>query len=105
MLEADLTEPLKLGIGLHSGPAVVGKMGYGPATQVTAIGDTVNQASRLESSSKELGCQLVVSGETASRCKMDLSNYPETEIEIRGVEAPMKVLKVADAASLTIPAY
>ena len=50
-----------MGIGLHAGPAIVGEMGYGRAISLTAIGDTVNVASRLEALTKELGGQLVVS--------------------------------------------
>ena len=53
-LSGDLDQPLRIGIGLHAGPAIVGEMGYGGAP-VTAIGDTVNTASRLESLTKEFG--------------------------------------------------
>ncbi len=45
-LKNDLDSPLRLGIGIHQGPVIVGTMGYGTATQITAIGDTVNTASR-----------------------------------------------------------
>ena len=48
-------------------PAIVGEMGYGRATSVTAIGDAVNTASRLEGLTKEYGCQLVVSETVARR--------------------------------------
>ena len=48
-LSGDLELPLRIGIGLHAGPSIVGEMGYERATQLTAIGDTVNIASRLES--------------------------------------------------------
>ena len=46
-LKDELAQPLKIGIGIHCGPAVVGRMGYGTTIHVTAIGDTVNVASRL----------------------------------------------------------
>ncbi len=48
----DLDEPLRVGIGIHHGPAVVGEMGYG-VSSLTAVGDTVNTASRLEAMTKE----------------------------------------------------
>ena len=47
-LAHDLPEPLRIGIGIHAGPAIIGEMGYGHATGLTAIGDAVNAASRLE---------------------------------------------------------
>jgi len=47
-LASDLKTPLRIGIGIHSGPAIVGEMGYAQATSITAVGDTVNTASRLE---------------------------------------------------------
>ena len=47
-LRNDLKEPLRMGIGLHAGPVIVGEMGFAGATSVTAIGDAVNTASRLE---------------------------------------------------------
>ena len=48
-----------------SGPVIVGEMGYARATSLTAIGDAVNTASRLEALTKEFGAELVVSEEVA----------------------------------------
>ena len=49
-LADELSEPLRMGIGLHTGPAVVRRMGYAETTYLTAVGDTVHVASRLEGS-------------------------------------------------------
>ena len=63
---AELKTPFRIGIGIHFGPAIVGEMGFPPALSLTAIGDTVNTASQLESATKEVNCQLLVS-ETVAR--------------------------------------
>ncbi|MGE3936918.1 MAG: adenylate/guanylate cyclase domain-containing protein, partial [Rhodospirillaceae bacterium] len=60
-LAHDLERPLRIGIGIHVGPVIIGEMGYGRASGLTAIGDAVNTASRLETLTKQFACQLVVS--------------------------------------------
>ena len=47
-LRAELDRPLRIGIGIHCGPVIVGEMGFGKAAAITAIGDAVNTASRLK---------------------------------------------------------
>lgn len=61
--EGELDQPLRLAIGLHAGPAIIGEMGYGQATSLTAVGDTINTASRLEGLAKEHDAELAVSAE------------------------------------------
>lgn len=66
-LKMDLDQKLKIGIGIHCGPAIVGEMGHGSAMHLTAVGDAVNTASRLESATKDFGAELVMSAEVAER--------------------------------------
>ena len=61
-LAPELNAPLTMGIGLHFGSAIVGDMGDGRWRSLTAVGDTVNTASRLETLCKVYECELVVSG-------------------------------------------
>jgi adenylate cyclase len=99
-LAHDLDEPLRMGIGIHAGPAIVGEMGYGRAITLTAIGDTVNTASRLETLTKELGAELVVSDAVAALAGIDLSAFPARDVTLRGREGALTVRVVADASAL-----
>ncbi|UYN95181.1 MAG: adenylate/guanylate cyclase domain-containing protein [Enhydrobacter sp.] len=100
-LSGDLDRPLRIGIGLHAGATIVGEMGYERATQLTAIGDTVNTASRLENLTKEFAVELVVSQELLDRAGVEPSDAPAHEVEIRGRQGRLKVRAVARAAGLT----
>ncbi len=103
-LKHDLGQPLKMGIGIHTGSVIVGEMGYGSAVSITAIGDAVNTASRLEAMTKELGAQLVVSEPVASHAGIDLGDYPLQEIELRGRSAALAVRVVRNALNLPVAA-
>ena len=71
-LADDLDEPLRIGIGIHTGPAVVGQMGYASRVYLTAVGDTVHVAARLEALTKDYACELVISEEVAVRAGLDV---------------------------------
>lgn len=83
-LAHDIEAPLRIGIGLHCGPAIVGEIGYAKAIALTAVGDAVNIASRLERAAKEQGCELVLSEDLAARAGTDLSAFPRRDIALRG---------------------
>lgn len=102
-LKDELDEPLRIGIGIHLGAAIIGEMGYGTATGLTAIGDSVNTASRLESMTKEFGAQLIFSEDVAVSASADTGDYAQHEADVRGRNETIKVYVVKDASRLTVP--
>jgi adenylate cyclase len=102
-LGAELERPLRIGIGLHTGPAVVGRMGYGAAVYLTAVGDTVHVASRLQDLTKQYDCALVMSEHVAARAGLDVSAYPGHEITVRNRQQPLAIRVVHDLGSLPVP--
>lgn len=101
-LADDLPEPLRVGVGVHIGPAVVGTMGYGPSVCLTAVGDTVHVASRLEQLTKDHDCQLIVSDAVAARAGIDLGRFPAQDITLRNRRDPLTVRIVTDVEALPL---
>ena len=99
-LAEDLAEPLRIGIGIHCGPAVVGRMGYGTSIHLTAIGDTVNVASRLQDLTKEYKCQLVISEEVARQAKLDTTPLPRHEVTVRNRGEALAIFAVKEPRAL-----
>jgi adenylate cyclase len=99
-LSHDLDRPLRIGIGIHAGPAIVGEMGYGATVSLTAVGDSVNTASRIEALTKELDCQLVISESVARAADLALEGAVRREIAIRGRAEPLSVIGIRNATDL-----
>jgi adenylate cyclase len=101
-LSEELHAPLRIGIGVHCGPAVVGRMGYGESIHVTAIGDTVNVASRLQDATKEFSCQLVFSAEVAKHSGMNITGLPRHDLTVRNRREALTIFAIEDVAALEI---
>src|SRR4029077_8248452 len=98
----DISEPLRIGIGIHTGAAIGGEMGYGPAVSATAVGDSVNPGSRIESLTKTYACELVISEAVMLRAGVDLADAPRHEIEIRGRVERLVVRTFTSARDLPV---
>lgn len=96
----EFAAPIRIGIGIHLGPAIIGELGYGRAMNLTAIGDTVNIASRLESLTKDYAAQLVVSEPVARAAEISLDAFPAHVVRIRGRTQALAVRAVGDAREL-----
>jgi adenylate cyclase len=102
-LDQDLDAPLRIGIGLHFGPTIVGEIGFSKAISLTAVGDAVNIASRLETATKEYQCELVVSEDLVDRAGVDFADCPRHEIEVRGRQQPLAVRTLVWAREMPDP--
>ena len=83
--------PLRIGTGLNTGYAMVGNTGSGDRPDYTAIGDTVNAAFRLESSTKQIGLDIAL-GEDTYRYLSDLGKdelgFKQHTVHLKGYESP-----------------
>ena len=95
-LAVDLASPLRIGIGIHAGVAIVGTLGPPDAPIYSAIGDMVNTAARFEDMTKAFGCTLVVSAEALRQAGIEPGDSPQHQVRVRGKTERLTVYAVAD---------
>jgi len=89
-LRNDLKEPLRIGIGIHYGEAIVGAMGPPRSQIITAIGDTINTCARLESLTKEFDCTMIVSRPAAEAGGLDIEGCDLRQAPVKGRMEPVE---------------
>jgi adenylate cyclase len=99
-LAGELEQPLRIGIGIHYGSAIVGSMGPPESPIVSAIGDTINLAARLEALTKDYACALVVSADAVQRAGIDTTRFARHSVQVRGKEEVVEVCAIDDIDAL-----
>jgi adenylate cyclase len=100
-LSHDLLEPIRFGIGIHSGEVIIGDIGYRDHHVFTALGDAVNVAARLQDMTKGFECEVILSEEVFKTAGLPVNLLPERELLIRGRVEPLTVRVVANARTLS----
>jgi class 3 adenylate cyclase len=89
--EGGIWQHLDIGIGLDSGPVVMGDVGASSRAEYTAIGTTVNRAARLQGLSREAHRRIVLSQDTARRLGPRANVVGMGSVKLKGLSAPVEV--------------
>jgi adenylate cyclase len=92
--------PLRIGIGLNTGPCVVGNMGSDFRFNYSVLGDTVNVASRLEARTKDYRIPIVIGAGTEQNAKEKFATMEIDRIQVKGKTEPETVFTVLGHAEL-----
>jgi class 3 adenylate cyclase len=87
-------EPVRMGIGVHSGPVVAGIIGSQDRMEYRVVGDTVNLAARVEGLTKKLGAPLIISQATRQRLSLEFALRDLSTHAVKGRQEPVRVFAV-----------
>ena len=80
VLSTEIGNPLQVGIGIHVGPLLVGRIGYGESVDVTSIGAAIQIARWFVRVAKDKGVQIIVSCDVARMAGWEYVKYPVTKV-------------------------
>jgi adenylate cyclase len=92
-LAGELAAPLRAGIGVHLGLAVIGTIGSDEHRSLQFLGDTGNVAAKLEEQSKPLDCVLVASSAALARIGLPTAGLKAAVVSIVGREIPVVIFR------------
>jgi adenylate cyclase len=90
-MQQEFGKRLEFGIGIHAGMAAVGTVGYRETRTLTAVGDAVNTASRLQELTKHFGTRMVLSEDVLRHAGRDGEECVAHDIDVRGRRGRLKV--------------
>jgi adenylate cyclase len=101
-MQRQFAHSLDFGVGLNAGPAVIGDVGWRDTRTISAVGDTVNTAARLQELTKAHAVRIVLADAVAAGAGLPVDALSASEIEVRGRRAPLTVYAVATADALPV---
>lgn len=100
LLASEGEDPVRIGMGLHTGTVVLGEIGTADNAPRTLIGAAVNTASRLEAKTKDLGVELLISEHVVKTAGLVGTAVTFQAFELRGVNRPVSALPVPRSSAL-----
>ncbi|NUM36238.1 MAG: GAF domain-containing protein [Candidatus Brocadiae bacterium] len=103
--ESQKKKPIKIGIGIHTDSVISGNIGSSKRMELTSIGDGVNLASRLEGTTKQYGCDIIISEKTYKTCSNLIHARELDFIVVKGKTEPVKIYEVVGLIEEELPSH